>query len=213
MKRRLALQRVALLVGGAISAPSLAAILNSCKSASDSSAGSGFSFTSDQKSLVSEIAEVIIPKTDTPGAKDTGVQEVIEILLKDCYPEEQQTHFMAGIKTLEEESAKLGGSFTSLTPEQKLNVLGIMRDKATVESEANKKAKEEAEQVDSESGQKKVDHTKKEPPIPFFTIVRDLTIFGYYSSEYGVTKAFDYMPVPGKYEGCIKVKPGQLAYS
>lgn len=213
MKRRLALQRVALLVGGAITAPSLAAILNSCKSPSDSS-GSTFTLSSDQQSLLSEISEVIIPKTDTPGAKDLKVHEVIEILLKDCYPEEQQTHFLAGLKDLEDESKKLGGGFASLNGENRLKVLETMRTKAADEKAKNDKAKEEAvEQVDSESGSKKVDLTKKEPPIPFFTLVRDLTIFGYYSSEYGVTKAFDYMPVPGKYEGCIKVEPGKLAYS
>lgn len=208
MKRRLALQRVALMVGGAVTAPSLAAILNSCKSPSDSAA-STFSLDTDQRSLLAEIAEVIIPKTDTPGAKDTGTPEVIEILLKDCYNEDQQKHFIAGLKDLEEESKKLGGGFTALDDAQKLTVLETMRDKARAEREEAEKVKI----VDSETGKEKEDHTKKDPPIPFFTLVRDLTIFGYYSSEYGVTQAFEYSPVPGKYDPCIKVSPDQRAYS
>jgi hypothetical protein len=212
VKRRLALQRVALMVGGAISAPSLAAILNSCKSPSDSGT-SAFTFDADQKSLVAEIAEVIIPKTDTPGAKDLNVQDVIEILLKDCYPEEQQKHFAAGLKDIEAESKKVGGSFATLDSENKLKVLEIMRTKAAEESEKNAKAKEAAEQIDSESGAKKVDHLKKDPPTPFFTIVRDLTIFGYYSSEHGVTKEFNYLPVPGRFEGCVTIGPGTKAFS
>ncbi len=208
MKRRLALQRVALLVGGAVTAPSLAAILNSCKSPSDSAA-SLFSLDTDQRSLLAEIAEVIIPKTDTPGAKDTGTPEVIEILLKDCYNEDQQKHFVAGLKDLEEESKKLGGGFASLDDAQKLTVLETMRDKARAEREEAEKVKI----LDSETGREKEDHTKKDPPVPFFTLVRDLTIFGYYSSEYGVTQAFEYSPVPGKYDPCIKVSPDQRAYS
>lgn len=196
------------MVGGAVTAPSLAAILNSCKSPSDS-ATSAFGFDTDQRSLIAEIAEVIIPKTDTPGAKDTGVHEVIEILLKDCYNEDQQKHFMAGLKDLEEESKKLGGSFVSLDDANKLAVLHTMRDKAKAEREEAEKVKI----VDSETGKEKEEHTKKTPPIPFFTLVRDLTIFGYYSSEYGVTQAFEYTPVPGKYESCIKVSPDQRAYS
>lgn len=195
-------------MGGAVTAPSLAAILNSCKSPSDSAA-SLFSLDTDQRSLLAEIAEVIIPKTDTPGAKDTGTPEVIEILLKDCYNEDQQKHFVAGLKDLEEESKKLGGGFASLDDAQKLTVLETMRDKARAEREEAEKVKI----LDSETGREKEDHTKKDPPVPFFTLVRDLTIFGYYSSEYGVTQAFEYSPVPGKYDPCIKVSPDQRAYS
>lgn len=191
-----------------MTAPSLAAILNSCKSPSDSAA-SGFSLDTDQRSLLAEIAEVIIPKTDTPGAKDTGTPEVIEILLKDCYSEEQQKHFVAGLKDLEAESKKLGGSFVSLDEANKLAVVHTMRDKARAEKEDAEKVKI----VDAETGKEKEDVTKKEPLIPFFTLVRDLTIFGYYSSEYGVTKAFDYSPVPGRFDPCMKVTPDQRAYS
>ena len=109
MKRRLALQRVALLVGGVVSAPSLVAILNSCKSPSDST-GSTFSLAKDYQSLLAEITEVIIPKTDTPGAKETKTAEIMEVLLRDCYSEEQQKHFIAGLKTTEEEAKKLAAS-------------------------------------------------------------------------------------------------------
>lgn len=209
MKRRLALQRVALLVGGAITAPSLAAILNSCKSPSDSAA-SGFTLDADQRSLLAEIAEIIIPKTDTPGAKEAGVPEVIEILLKDCYTEEQQKHFTAGLTDLEAEAKKLGGSFVSLQEADKLKVLYTMRDKAAAEREAEA---EKVKIIDSETGKEKEELTKKEPLIPFYTLVRDLTIFGYYSSEPGITQEFEYTPVPGRFDPCIKVTPDQRAYS
>ena len=196
------------MVGGAITAPSLAAILNSCKSPSDSAA-SAFSLDTDQRSLLAEIAEVIIPKTDTPGAKETGVAEVIEILLKDCYNEDQQKHFIAGLEDLRQESKKLGGDFTSLDDANKMAVLLTMRDKAHAEREEADKVKI----VDAETGKEKEDLTRKDPPTPFYTLVRDLTIFGYYSSEYGVTQAFDYTPVPGRFDPCLKVSPDQRAYS
>ena len=210
MKRRLALQRVALIVGGVVSAPSLLAILNSCKSPSDSAA-STFNLAKDYQTLLAEITEVIIPKTDTPGAKDTKTSEIMEVLLRDCYSEEQQTHFIAGLKTTEEEAQKLGGSFVSLSEADKLKVVLTMQEKAKEETEALKK--KEVEQIDSESGQKKENLIKEEPPIPFFNIVKDLTIFGYYSSEYGVTKAYDYLPVPGRFDGCITVGPDTRSYS
>lgn len=212
MNRRLALQRVALMVGGAITAPSLAAILNSCKSPADSTS-SNFTFATDHKSLVAEIAEVIIPKTDTPGAKDVGVQDIMEVLLKDCYDAAQQKHFLAGLKTVEEESEKLGGSFVSLSEDTKMKILDIMKEKADEEYKQNALEREKAKEVDSETGATKTDHTSINPPTPFFTIMRDLTIFGYYSSEYAINNEYDYSPVPGRYEGCITVDENTKAYS
>lgn len=215
MNRRIALQRVALLAGGLIAAPTLSTLLNSCKS-KDSTIGN-FTFSKVDWSLVDEISEVIIPKTDTPGAKDLKVVEILEVLLRDCYSETQQNHFLAGLRTVEEESQKLGGGFVSLSPENKIKVVEIMREKAKAEREANEtkaeNEKNEVKEVDAETGKEKEKVAKEEIPTPFYSLMRDLTIVGYYTSEYGITKAYDYVPVPGKFESCIKVQPGQRAYS
>lgn len=200
-------------MGGMISAPSLIAILNSCKSPSDS-ATSSFNFAADQKNLVAEIAEMIIPKTDTPGAKDVGVQDIMETLLKDCYSEEQQKHFLAGLKTLEDESKKIGKSFIDLDNESRNQVLNIMKGLAQEEAKKNQEEKEKAaKEIDSESGATKQNQTKAAPPIPFFNLMRDLTLFGYYSSEYAINNEYNYQPVPGKYDGCITVDANANAYS
>ena len=209
MKRRDALQRVALMMGGVVSAPTLVAILDGCKS-NTSTTASGFSFTKDYQALVSEIAEVIIPKTDTPGAKDAGVGPFIELMLRDCYTEEQQIHFVKGLDTVETESNKLGSKFVALPADKKTEVLKIMIEKAKLEDDANDKAK----QVDSESGLVKENTSKKvEPPVPFFKLMKELTVFGFFTSEPGATQTVDFVPIPGRYEGCIKMNPGQKAYA
>lgn len=200
-------------MGGAISAPTLVAILDSCKSASDTGVGSSFAFNKDYKSLVSEIAEVIIPKTDTPGAKDAGVGPFVEKMLKDCYSESQQKHFLAGLDKVEEESKKLGSGFVMLDADKKTQVLNTMVALAKEESDAIKKSKE-AKEVDSESGLEKEKQKKEaEVPVPFFTIMKELTVFGFFTSEIGATQTLDFVPVPGRYEGCIPLKPGQKAYA
>ena len=51
----------------------------------------------------------------------------------------------------------------------------------------------------------------KEPS--FFLIARDLTLLGYFSSEIGCTKAREYLPIPGKYDGNVEYKPGQKAWA
>jgi hypothetical protein len=47
----------------------------------------------------------------------------------------------------------------------------------------------------------------------FFTIARDLTLLGYFSSEIGCTQAREYLPIPGRYDGSAEYKPGQKAWA
>lgn len=211
MNRRDALQRVAVLMGGAISIPTLIATMEGCKS--KTAAESGFVLSKDYQSLIAEIAEVIIPKTDTPGAKEAGVGPFIETMLRDCYSEIQQNHFLKGLETVEEESKKLGSGFVALKPEQKIEVIKTMQTKSNEEAAKNE---EKAKQVDAETGIVKENAKKKEEaeiPVPFFKLAKELTLFGYFTSESGATKALDFIPIPGRYEGCIKLEPGQKAYA
>ena len=211
MNRRDALARVAWMMGGALSAPTAMAFLEGCKSATESG-GVGFSFASEQLNLVSEIAELIIPKTDTPGAKDAGVGPFIEKMLKDCYTEVQQKHFIAGLEALEKEADKAGGAFTSLTAEKQTTVLKAMEAAAKQEAEANQE-KAKAKEVDTESGLEKKDAKKEEIPTPFFTLMKELTLFGYFTSEVGCKEALAFEPIPGRYEGCTTLQPGQKAWA
>lgn len=211
MNRRDALQRVAWMMGGAISAPSLVAMLQGCSTGP--SAGSPFALSADYQTLVAELAEVIIPKTDTPGAKEAQVGSIIEVMLKDCYSSLQQEHFLKGLEDVEVESKKIGGKFVDLTADQKVEVVKIMVQKAKDESVQNE---EKAKQVDTESGLTKEEQKKKdevEVPVPFFRILKELTLFGYFTSEPGATQALDFVPIPGRYEGCMKMEPGQKAYA
>ncbi len=70
--RREALRKTALLMGAAVSASALTGILQGCKATPELTYTPVF-FNADQATLVSEVADIIIPRTDTPGAKDAGV--------------------------------------------------------------------------------------------------------------------------------------------
>jgi len=198
MKRRDALSRVALLMGGTLSAPTMLAFLEGCKSANETSAGLTFPFSAEQKNLVSEIAEIIIPKTDTPGAKDAKVGEFIEMMLKDCYAGKDQDSFGAGLKELEDKN------FLKATPAEQTTILTEMEKTS---KEQMTKAGEEKKKY-TEAGKEYTDAS-----VPFFRLMKELTLLGYFTSEEGATKALEYVPVPGRYDGCIDLKPGQKAWA
>ena len=108
MDRREALRKTALLMGVAVSASALTGILQGCKASPELTYTPSF-FSEDQARLVSEVADIIIPRTDTPGAKDAGVPGFIDTMLKDCYTKEDQDRFLAGVTAFDEEAKKAYG--------------------------------------------------------------------------------------------------------
>lgn len=194
MNRRDAIRNVAILLGTAISASTLSA-LEGCKS----SAPANYTLQKPEtKAMLAEIAETIIPATSTPGAKDAKVEDFILTMVNDCYKKEDQEVFLAGLKKIDEASEQqFKKSFMELSPEQRTQVLTAI-DKERVEYNKNK-GKQPA--------------TDPKPATHYFQYMKELTLLGYFTSEPGATKALRYVPVPGKYEGCIPYKKGDKAWA
>jgi gluconate 2-dehydrogenase gamma chain len=178
--RREALRKTALLMGAAVSASAMAGILNGCKSTPELNYKPVF-FTEEQAMLVSELAGIILPKTDTPGAKEVGVPNFIDKVLKECYKKEDQERFLTGLTAFDEEAKKTyGDSFIYCKLEDQLALVKKANEEAVKEKKANYGVKP-----------------------PFFYMTKELTMLGYFTSEVGATQVLQYEPVPGKYKGCI----------
>jgi gluconate 2-dehydrogenase gamma chain len=221
--RREALRRTAILLGGAISAPTLAGVLAGC-SRPDKSAGRALkALSAEQSDTVAAIAEQIIPRTDTPGARDVGVPEFIDVMLAEYYPRAERDRFLAGLAQVDERAQKsFGKRFADATPAQQLELVRAL-DKETVATKGPaqppappKDIRERTDAPGSESPlppelqsdtirwSRPVGPAKKpQPEIPFFRTMKELTLIGYYTSEPGATKELRHEPVPGRYEGCI----------
>ncbi|GAB4025767.1 gluconate 2-dehydrogenase subunit 3 family protein [Spirosoma koreense] len=175
MKRREALQQAALMMGGILSAPTLAGAMGRI-----TNLGPSVAVTPEQETLLAEVADVIIPTTKTPGAKAAGVEKFIVRVMRDCYPKEEQDKFYAGLAKLDADSkTKFGKGFMTLDTAQKNEMV-----KETITADK-----------------------------PFFLRMKELTTTGYFTSEIGATKALEYLPVPGQFNGCMPLKPGQKAWA
>jgi hypothetical protein len=188
MNRREAISRVALMLGGTVIGANLFIEIG-CTS-KDNSVKNLFD-QSDIK-LLDEIAETIIPETDSPGAKAAGVGAFMTVMVKDCYTPEDQKIFVKGLESVDDASDKIfGKKFLEITSEQRKELL-ISLDKE----------------------QKDVQSTKKpEEPNHYFRMMKELTLLGYFTSEVGATKALRYVAVPGKYDGCVPYKKGDKAWA
>lgn len=208
MNRRDALMRVATLMGATLTLPALSDTLAASAAAREAS-GKPLLLTAEQDALVAEMAEVIIPTTSTPGAKAAKVNELIDVLLKDCYKPADQKRFLDGLAHTNELSRNAyGKSFVQLQPEQRIDVMKKLEAEAKAQREAARKAVEGGNnQVDVQIPKEQLNAT------PFFAMLKDMTLLGYFTSEVGATQALEYVPVPGRYDGCVTMKPGQKAWA
>ncbi len=130
--------------------------------------------------LLAEVADVIIPNTDTPGAKAAGVEQFIARVMRDCYVRDEQEKFYAGLAKLDADSRTAHGKgFAELDDAKKSEMIGS----ATKDNKA------------------------------FFKLMKQLTVAGYFTSEIGATKALEYLPIPGRFEGDVPMQPGQKAWA
>tara|TARA_R110000850_G_scaffold55417_15_gene131102 strand:+ start:812 stop:1390 length:579 start_codon:yes stop_codon:yes gene_type:complete len=119
IKRREALERISLMLGGALSTQMTAGVMGQVLNE-----GASVEVTEAQTALLAELADVIIPTTDTPGAKAAEVEQFIIRVLRDCYELEDQETFYADLAKINEASqAAHGNGFVGLTPEQKIAVV------------------------------------------------------------------------------------------
>ena len=157
-------------------------------------AGSKTAFSAADVVTLDEIAETILPRTATPGAKDAGAGAFMATFVTDCYTAEQQSAFRAGLADIDK---RAGGPFVSLTAQDRTELL------RTLDAEARKRIVE----VDDTGTAEAAD------AVPhYFTMLKQLTIFGFFTSKVGATEVLKYVAVPGRYEGDVAYVPGTPAW-
>lgn len=193
MNRRELLQRSALVIGGTLmGADSLLAKHIDWDAMDDdllASKGYGM-FTKKQIRLLNEIADTIIPDTDVPGAKAAKTGQFIAVIVNDCYESDAQKRFMDGLTKFEEScKQKSKKPFPRWSQAQQHDFL-----------------------VGLDNEQKAYQKNKKdEEPTHYFRVIKDLVLWGYFTSEIGATQALRSLEVPGRY-GTIDYKKGDRSW-
>jgi hypothetical protein len=210
MNRRELLKMIAAATGGAMIGGEF--LMTGCKSEPKSAP---VAFTEENIAFLDEVAETILPQTNTAGAKAAGVGRFMTVMVNDAYTKEDQEIFHKGLTTLDDECNKMHKvSFMKATPEQRKQLL-VAVDKET-NAYIKKKADAETEQKEkNKQGQEKNtdDFKRQVMPNHYFQQLKQLAIFGYFTSEKGRTEGLRYTPVPGKYEGVIDYKKGDKAFA
>jgi len=135
--------------------------------------------TKAQLESVATLAELIIPTTDTPGARAALVDRFVDNIMANTTPADKE-RFLTGLAWMDTRSTALYGKpFTGATPEQQTEFLTRLA---------------------APSG-----HAAEDAPgVPFFTAMKGMTIAGYYSTRIGLEQELGdkgqlFSPV---FEGC-----------
>ena len=149
-----------------------------------------------QLPLIAELAETIIPETDTPGAKTAGVAPFIVTMVNDCTPKKTQNKFLAGLKDVEKRSmSEFQRSFVNCSPEERYSILEYFEKR-------DRPLKGIAGKI-----------SFRMFGYSFFSVLKKYTVMGYCNSMIGATKGLAYQPVPGQYNGCIPLQNGQKVWA
>src|SRR5690606_31574609 len=191
--RREAILRVSALLGG-VALVGQGALLAGCERRvpAPETGDAPEAFGKDAVALLDELAETILPETDTPGAKAAGVGPFVVKMVTDCYEPREQQVFREGLATVDDRCRAMHDvAFLAATPEQRL---------ALVE-------KLDAEQVQY---MRELEHGR---PAHWFRMLKELTLLGYFTSEIGYEQALRYAETPGRYDPCVPYTPGEKAWA
>lgn len=204
MERREAVKYISILLGGAVIGGD--AFLSGCKNKTSNVA----ELTADDIAYLNEVGETILPRTATPGAKDANVGEFMKVMVRDCYEEADQKAFVEGMDKLNEASnKKFGKDFMEIAQQERTLLLTeIDKEAKDYQRKVADFNNKEAQKEKNEIAKGNRDYKRETMSPHYFTMMKQLTLLGFFTSEPGMTKAVRYIPVPGRYEGCVPYKKG-----
>jgi len=154
-----------------------------------------------QNDTVVAMIDQIIPETDTPGAKGARVNEFIDVILTEWATDEERRRFLEGLSNVDKQSTELfGKDFAAASSLQQVTLLRSMDDAAAV--------------IRAEK-QRHAPNTVPEPDTQlkgdFFSVFKNITLHGYYTSQVAFTKELNLEIIPGAFHGCTPIPAGRKA--
>jgi len=127
-----------------------------------------------QAALVGAVADTIIPRTDTPGATDVGIEAFVDVIVAEYYPDEERASFLAGLAAIDDHARAVGGgAFTALTTASRGAVI------ESLESAADRRT----------------------DPARTYWRLKGLVVHGYFTSERVMKDVLKVEIMPGRFDG------------
>jgi hypothetical protein len=159
-------------------------------------------FNPQQDATVVAMVDLIIPATDTPGAKAARVNDFIDVILTEWATDTERQDFLNGLTGIDQQSNDLyGKNFTAASAEQQTTLLRALDD--SVMGAHIEKHRRHGNTVPEERDKQLRDS--------FWYVFKGITLHGYYTSEIGFSQELNQQIIPGAYHGCVPLTVGKRA--
>jgi len=187
MTRRELITKTSMALGYTLSAPVLMGVLKGCAPEHTKNYKPVF-FTDEEAIIVGDIAETMLPRTDTPGAKDVGVPAFIDRFINDIFSSEEKA--MIKTEIAEFNQSPVGRHFKTFI-ECNFNTQSQWVKK--IHNDIVKKIEASSEGWWADEN----------PERPFLIKIKELTLLGFFTSKEGATQVLQYNQAPGPFQGCV----------
>jgi gluconate 2-dehydrogenase gamma chain len=178
MNRREWLKCMSMLAAGAVAAPSLLAVFDAHAAAQGADDSALQFFNPSQSGVIAAVVDIILPRSDTPGALDAGVPRFIDLMFRDVYTKAEQHYYLGALAAFLKASDK---PFLQLDDAKRKALVAKLHKEALAQSEVPGPASAPA----------------------FVLMTKKLTMLGFFMSKPGCTEVLQYVAVPGAYHADI----------
>jgi hypothetical protein len=205
MDRREAILSITSVLGYTVTPASIISLSGSCTKPEPGVSWSTQFFQQEGASIIEQLGEAILPKTETPGSIDVGAHIFVDRFLKHVATEPDQQKCRLGLnhwKTdyLQRQGKALVEASANDLQQELAYLLDVDQQKQEqISAMINAEPPEESEQA-------KLYYT-----YAFLMTFKRLLMLGYYASEEIGENVLSYLPVPGRYDGCIPAE--EVGYS
>lgn len=204
MDRRKALKNMGMALGYTVATPTLLSLVQSCKTEPVLTWTPEF-FTKEQVSAITQLIDIILPKTDTPSASEVQVDTFIDRFANQVMLKEQQDFFKMSMSKFMDKALTASGKekVADLNTEDLETILGGALKIGTEDQILYKETINSYNEAILEGKESSLND--KIARFAFADNLRGLTIWGYKTSEYVGKEVLAYLPLPGEYIGCADV--------
>ena len=158
-------------------------------------------FDPHQNATVVTISELIIPQTDTPGAKAARVNEFIDVIVAEWYDQEQKSTFLTGLADVDRRSQSLfSKDFVECSEKQQIQILNELDEESQVKLASTGRRRARNVALTTRLAEKQL----------FFPMIKQLTLIGYYTSEIGFVQELHEEIIPARHAGCVPLSAEAL---
>jgi gluconate 2-dehydrogenase gamma chain len=158
------------------------------------------SLNAHQETTVKMMAEMILPRTDTPGASEVGACEFIDLILTEWYDDVERGRFLSGLADVDIRSQALfGKEFVQCLALQRAEILTALGAEIVAAAPAVRNPRPAHGDWSSRSNEH------------FYVMFRRLTLTAYYTSEAGMTQELHYEVIPDHHDTCAPEQPAPEA--